>query len=170
MNTISGAWSRWKNIPARCWYTANDLLYFGGQGTVYQAWDGQNDNGNTIRAEMLPAYNAFGGEARLKKWSMARVIYSFSADYAIATKMLIDFDRNLVSVTLPASPPANLFTWGVSLWGDGSIWGGALYIDSKWRSVLGLGYWGSLQVLVDNKQSDIRVYTIDYTVEGGGVF
>jgi hypothetical protein len=170
MNTISGAWSRWKNIPARCWYTANDLLYFGGTGTVYKAWDSQSDNGNTIRAEMLPAYNSFGGEGRLKRWSMARVIYSFSADYAIASKMMIDFDRNLISVSIPVSPPANMFTWGVSLWGDGSIWGGALYIDNKWRSVYGLGYWGSLQILVDNKQSDIRVYTIDYSVEGGGVF
>ena len=37
MNTISGAWSRWTNIPAYCWYFANENLYFGTAGTVCTA-------------------------------------------------------------------------------------------------------------------------------------
>lgn len=169
MNTISGAWARWTNIAAKCWHFANESLFFGGTGTVYRMWDGQNDNGALVRATMLPAYQKFGNEGQLKRWNMARVIFALDADANYGSAMMVDFDKNTQVFTLPAQVPADLFIWDVSSWDTTSVWGGALYTDRKWKSVSGMGYWGSLQVQVESMDADVRVYSIDYSVEGGGV-
>ena len=70
MNTISGAWSNFTNMPANCWELWNDILYFGGNGVVYKAWNGTNDNGANIVGEALPAFNYFGS-ATSSVWDTA---------------------------------------------------------------------------------------------------
>ena len=170
MNTISGAWSRWTDIPAYCWYFTEEHLLFGTTGKVYKMWDGQNDNGNSIRANILPAFQQFGTESQLKRWNMSRVIYGYDANLNIGSKFSVDFDRNIQSVTLPALGNTAPAIWGVSKWGDGSVWGGQIYTDRKWKSISGLGYWGSLQVSVESKYADFRMFSIDYSFEHGAVF
>lgn len=170
MNTISGAWSRWTDIPAKCWYFSDEQLFFGTTGKVYRMWDTQNDNGASIRANILPAFQQFGTESQLKRWNMSRVIYGYDAAMNIGSHFSIDFDRNLQSVTLPALPSIAPAIWGVSKWGDGSVWGGQIYTDRKWKSISGLGYWGSLQISIESKYADVRLFSIDYSFEHGAVF
>ena len=169
MNTISGAWARWTNIPAQCWGFAQETLLFGSAGTVYKMWDGQADNGANIVATMLPAFQKFGNEGQTKRWNMARVVFSYNSPVNVGMAMMVDFDQNLNILSVPALIPSNIGIWGVSTWG-GANWGGTLYTDRKWRSVSGFGYWGSLQLQFSTKASDIRVFSIDYNMEPGGVF
>ena len=170
MNTISGAWSRWTDIPAKCWYFSNELLFFGTSGKVMKMWDGQNDNGANIVAHILPAFQRFGSEGQLKRWNMSRVIYGYNAQVSIGTTLSVDFDRNIQSIALPVLGGIAPAIWGVSKWGDGSVWGGQIYTDRKWRSSSGMGYWGSLQINIESKYSDVRIFSIDYSIEDGGVF
>ena len=73
MNTISGAWSRFTGVNATCWTFIDNLLYFGQCGKVYKFWDGQNDDGEVINTDLLPAFSAFGNQSQIKRWTMAKV-------------------------------------------------------------------------------------------------
>jgi len=168
MNTTSGGWSRWKGLAAKCWCFSGENLFFGAAGGVNLAWYGQNDNGSTVSATILPAYLKFGSDGQLKRWNMARVIYGLDASANFGAKMKVDFDLNEDVVATPAMVPANIGIWDADVW-DGPIWGGSIYPAKRWLSVSGLGYWGSLQVKLESMNADIRVYSIDYNVEGGAV-
>jgi len=170
MNTISGAWARWTDIPAKCWYFASETLFFGTSGKVMKMWDGQNDNGANITAHILPAFQRFGSDSQLKRWNMSRVIYGYNAQINVGSTLAVDFDRNIQSIPLPVLGSIAPAIWGVSKWGDGSVWGGQIYTDRKWKSVSGMGYWGSLQINIESRYSDVRLFSIDYSIEGGGVF
>ena len=168
MNTNSGAWSRFTGIPAQCWAFAAETLLFGSAGAVYKMWDGQADNGNAITGTILPAFQKFGSEGQLKRWNMARVIFSYNSPVNVGLSMLVDFDQNTSVLSLPALIPAALGIWGASTW-NGADWGGALYTERQWKSVSGFGYWGSLQMQFQTAASDVRVYSVDYNLEPGGV-
>jgi hypothetical protein len=168
MNTISGAWSRWTNIPAQCWAFAAETLLFGSAGAVYKMWDTQADNGAMITGTILPAFQKFGSEGQTKRWNMARVIFSYNSPVNVGVSMLVDFDQNTTLLSSPALIPANVGRWGASLW-NGADWGGTLYTDRKWKSVSGFGYWGSLQMQFQTSASDVRVFSVDYNLEPGGV-
>ena len=169
MNTISGAWSRWTGLNGQCWYFSSESLYFGTSGKTCKAWESHSDNGAIISSTILPAFQNMGGEGRLKQWKMARIIYTHDAQVSIGQQMLVDFDRNAQVITSPSAPITGLFTWGISLWGDGSVWGGVYSVKRDWKSISGMGYWGALQVKVDTMDGDVRLFSIDYAVEAGGV-
>ena len=91
MNTISGAWSRWTGIPAKSWYYAEDNLWVGMNGVVGKAWDTQSDNGSPIVADILPAYQSFGTNSQLKRWTLGRFIFGANADASYGLRLETDF-------------------------------------------------------------------------------
>jgi hypothetical protein len=40
MNTINGSWWKFTGWSANCFELFGDELYYGGNGTVYKAWQG----------------------------------------------------------------------------------------------------------------------------------
>lgn len=167
MNTISGAWSRWTGIPAKCWYFANETLYWGGDGAIYKMWDTQSDNGNNIVADILPAYQSFGTNSRLKKFNMARVILGYDSSINYGTRMEMDFNLNTNPVTMPLVVASPAGVYGTGVYGT-AIYGGAITIRRDWKNANGLGYWGSCHIQISTKYADVRVYSIDLMMEQGG--
>lgn len=167
MNTISGAWSRWTNIPAKCWYFANENLYFGATGFVGKMWDTQSDNGSKITWEVLPAYQNFGSESQLKRYSLARVIYGYTNTMNYGHRMELDFNLNPNPVPMPLTALAPSAVYGTSLYGS-SVYGGDVTIKREWKNATGMGYWGSLHIKGETKYADVRIYAIDLHIESGG--
>lgn len=167
MNTISGAWSRWKSIPARCWRFFNESIFFGADGFVGHAWESQGDNGNDIVAEVLPAYQNFGAQSRLKRWSMARIVLATSGTVSFGSRMETDFNLNPAILDLPFLSSTQAATYDVSTYGS-SYYGDALTIKAEWKNTTGMGYWGSLHMKFKTKHSDVRLYSIDLVSEAGG--
>lgn len=167
MNTISGGWARWTDINANCWYYANEDLWFGSDGYVGKAWFGQNDNGQPITANILPAYQNFGIESQLKRWSLGRVILGTTGPAAYNAKIELDFDLAPKDVTLPIVVENPVAIYGTALYGS-SVYGGNIDIKRKWQNLGGLGYWGSLHVQIKTTYSDIRFYSYDMMIEAGG--
>lgn len=166
MNTISGAWSRWTDIPANCWYYSNDL-WFGGNGKVGKAWTGQNDNGEPVTANILPAYQNFGVESQLKRWSLGRVILGTDGNTAYNAKIELDFDLSPKDVSLPIVLQSPTAVYGTAKYGE-SVYGGYLTIKRKWQNLSGMGYWGSLHIQIQSKFADVRLYSYDMMIEAGG--
>ncbi|MBT8450007.1 MAG: hypothetical protein KJO69_09970, partial [Gammaproteobacteria bacterium] len=51
MNTITGAWCRFKAWDAQSWGIYNDEIYYGMSTVVQKAWTGRSDDGTNIVAE-----------------------------------------------------------------------------------------------------------------------
>lgn len=167
MNTISGAWSRWTGIPAKCLAFANDKLFFGGANYVGRMWDTQADSGAYITADILPAYQNFGRQSQLKRWSLARVVIGADGPASYGARMEVDFNTNPSSVNLPSATGTAASVYGTGRYGS-AVYGGAISIQSKWKNVTGIGHWGSLHVQVKTNTSDVRVYSCDVVMETGG--
>lgn len=167
MNTISGAWSRWTNIPAQCWYYANDSLWFGGDGFIGEAWTGQNDNGSPILANILPAYQNFGIESQLKRWSLGRVILGTNNTISYSAQIEIDFDLAAPNFNLPINISLPTGYYGDNNYDD-CVYGGNLVIKRKWQNLSGMGYWGSLHIQIESTYADVRFYSYDMMIESGG--
>ena len=167
MNTISGAWSRWTNLPARSWYMSNDLLYYGADGYVALAWDTQSDNGANIVADILPAYQNFGAASQLKRWTMGRIILGSTGTIAYGGRMEIDFNLSPNAISLPYSFDTTFAKYGTAVYGEG-VYGGALTIRNQWKNLTGIGYWGAFHIQFQTNNSDIRLYAMDVMGESGG--
>ena len=167
MNTISGAWSRWTGIPARTWYYSEDDLWVGMDGVVGRAWFSQNDNGSKITADILPAYQNYGIESQLKRWTMGRVILGSTGDISYGAKIEIDFNLSPNSVSLPIVIQSPVGVYGTGEYGD-CVYGGNLIIKRRWQNLSGMGYWGSCHIQIESEFADIRLYSYDIMVESGG--
>ena len=98
-NTITGAWSRFRNQEANCWGLFGDDLYFGGtDGKVYLSDYGSSDNDVSIAATMLPAYMHLGPKGRLKHVKGCRPIY-FTDVPGVSPEITIGVDYELPTET-----------------------------------------------------------------------
>ena len=167
MNTISGAWARWTDINANTWFFTNETLWVGMDGMVGKGWFSQNDNGEMIRADILPAYQNYGIESQLKRWSLGRVILGSTGNIAYGAKIEIDFDLSPEQVTLPIVIQSPVGTYDDSEY-DECVYGGNITIRRRWQNLSGMGYWGSLHIQIEAKYADIRLYSYDVMVEAGG--
>jgi hypothetical protein len=169
MNTISGAWSRWTNIPAYCWYFANENLYFGTEGKVCKAWDTQADNGVPVITDLLPAFSTFGFGNRIKRWTMASVSMGSNGTFAYSTLLNLDFDFVTSSNVPNANVESHSTVWDTGVW-DTDIWGSSdIYPYRQWSMASGLGYYGSYRIKTSSAITDIRYYSTTYVFEPGSV-
>lgn len=167
MNTISGGWSRWTGLPAQCWYYVNDMLLFGANGYVGQAWDGQNDNGTAITANIIPAYQNFGGASQLKRWSLGRLLIGTTSDVTYGLRVELDFNVSPNQFNLPNASGSDTGVYGTSTYGS-SVYGGQVVVKKLWKNLSGIGYWGAMHIKFQTKYADVRLYSYDMTVEAGG--
>lgn len=167
MNTISGAWSRFIGWNTTCLELHGDLVYFGGNGTVYKAWNGQSDNGNNIDFEALQSFNYFGDSGQLKQVKMLRPIISTDGSPGILLGVNTDFDTS-APTGIPSFTASTAATWDSATW-DSAIWGGDLQIKKDWQTAFGLGYCIAAHLKGAAKDVKLRWAATDYLIDGGGV-
>jgi len=91
-----GAWCRFTGLNAFCWETANGQIYFGSTAGVYR-WDiGASDNGETIVADVLPAFQDFGNRTVTKSFGMVRALLRAPAIVRPALNVVTDYDKNTI--------------------------------------------------------------------------
>jgi len=91
-----GAWCRFTGINSFCWETANGEIYFGSTEGVYR-WDiGASDNGETIVADVLPAFQDFGNRTITKSFGMVRALLRAPSIVRPALNVVTDYDKNTI--------------------------------------------------------------------------
>lgn len=121
-NTITGAWGQFTNMPAACWAAFENNIYFGGDGEVFKAEFGANDNGQPIQVEVLPAFSHVGARGRLKHVKMLKPYFSTDIP-GVAPMMAVAIDYKV-----PGAPAAvsnvdgNFFQWDVTPWDGPAVW------------------------------------------------
>lgn len=164
MNTITGAWCRFKGWNANCFCLMNDELYFGSNGTVRKAWQGNSDAGTNISIDAKTAFNYFDNPQN-KIFKLARLIISANANPSFTLGLNLDYDD--VDNTTATTFSGAVSLWDTALW-DVGVWGGqAIYKD--WQSLNGIGGAAAVRVKLLSNELDLRWSATEYVFENGGV-
>lgn len=167
MNTISGAWSRFKGWAANCFELFNGIPYFGANGAVYQAWTTSADNGSNINFEALQAFNYFGIQENLKEFTLARPLVSVTNNIGLVMGMNTDFDMT-APTGVPTFVQSTAGKWGSALWGSG-LWGGNPVIQKAWQTVFGIGRAGAPHLVGASNNGQLQWSATDYAFKLGGI-
>lgn len=173
LNTVTGAWCRFTGWNARCWTYFNGAVYYGdANGKVLRAEYGPSDNGVTINAIMVTAFNTLKYPGRLKDIFLCRPI--LSADVQINPSLAIAVDYIVPTLAMVSSTPATgtWFTWGTSTWGGPDLWRSES-ISISWNGVGNVGTMIAIAfgVTIDagaaGNQFNYRVIAFNLTFEVG---
>lgn len=166
MNTKTGAWARFLDIPATCWTIYNGQLYFGGTNKVYRcAFDIKSDDDAVINTDIKPAFSYMGLNAN-KGFRMARPMLTSDGVISPSITLNVDFDDVEPSTATTATTPSASF-WDVSPW-DSSPWGGTDMIQRDWLGASGIGYAATMRMRASTKNITYSIQAIDYLYEPGG--
>ncbi len=173
LNTITGAWTTYQNMNARCWGKANSNLYFGGaDGIVYQADNGSTDNGANIRATGRQAFQHFtqrgtksrvtGVKPQLRVISAGTFSYSAGVDLDFQERQLVD---DLYTVTSNQKNWEDFTDVEWETWLD--MWNSSVQFVDAWLGAFGHGsaFSGRLQV---SSQDTVEWFSTTFSFEAGG--
>lgn len=167
INTITGAWCRFKGWNGVSWIVHDDELYFGGtDGKVYKADTGLSDDGSNIQADGLTAYHYFGGKGVLKRFTMYRPIIGSDADLPITVGLGVDYAEDVPTFTASAIATEGA-KWDVAEW-DVAEWAGVVEIKKGWQTAANVGYSAAVRVRTETKSQRVRWYSSDIVFERGG--
>jgi hypothetical protein len=167
MNTTNGSWTRFLGWDAICFEVLGDEIYYGGSDGVYQADVGGSDNGSEITCVAQQAFSYFGNRTGIKKWSMARCIFTSSGTINPAILLNVDFAENRTSVA-PSYTGDTGSVWDVAPW-DTSSWTRGDSIIKNWQTVTGVGYAGGIRVVTQTKDITCKWASTDFVYEYGAV-
>lgn len=165
MNTLTGAWCRFKAMNATCWSLFGGNLYFANGTTVWRADDTNGDNGAEINGEIKGAFSTLAVPA-LKRFTMMRPNLTANGTPAVAVGLDVDFTDVTPTDVLTSQTDAG--RWDVSLW-DTAVWGGTSYTIRSWTAVGGIGLTAAPRMSTSTEGFDIEVNGFDLAYEAQGL-
>lgn len=167
MNTITGRWTKYTGIPARCWGAVNDVLYFGaGDGVVYKFDDGASDAGAAVVCIAWQAWSDYKISG-MKHPSAFRPI--IECDGALTLTFGFAFDYNTQAQNITVTRGTVGAAWDEEDW-DVPAWADAQTVRADWRPAIGEGRVMSQQLTVRNSANTIQWFATDYVFEQAGSF
>jgi len=169
MNTVTGAWCRFRNIPATSWAIFNERAYFGStDGKIYLFDEGTSDGDSGITADAKAAWNGFGMTARVKQFVMAQPIFISDASPLIQVGFAVDFSNYEDTGFIQAAISGSVGVWDEGIW-DASTWAGIAAAVKEWVGLSGVGYQGSLRVRVSEAMAEISWASTSVIYKSGGL-
>lgn len=169
MNTNHGAWTKFTGWNAVCFENYDDGLYFGGVNVVCRADYGESDNGANITAVCQQAYSDFGANGVQKIFKMARPVFLSDGTITPAIMLNTDYQQNRTATAGSFVSGGGDSLWDVGDWDD-MDWASGMTVTQRWQSVTGLGYAGSIRVVIAAKGIQCSWQSTDFIFETGSVF
>jgi hypothetical protein len=138
VNLNTGAWCRFIGQDGYSWSVHNGALYFGGNGTVFLADSGLDDDGETVDADGKTAFQYFGTRGVQKNFVTARPVVSSDGNLPVSFGFDTDFSDNPTTYT-PSTVTALGATWDDATW-DEAEWASDQAPVQQWRVVGRHGY------------------------------
>lgn len=150
MNTITGAWCRFKDIEASCWGGYNTKMYFGGTGGVVYLFDDayEDDAGTAISVTMTQAWSNLKSPGEKAIAACQPVLQS---DGAVNYSIDIGYDFVTPAIASPVSVTSTGSPWDTSPW-DTSPWSAGPVIANEWSICSGHGDMVSISIRLTAKQ------------------
>lgn len=170
MNQISQAWCTfgYYNSPwsAACFELLGDGIYFGGNGYVAKCDTGNDDNGSAIQVEVKPAFSYFNQPGKLKDFRLVRPVFLSDGPVTPSFNLNLDFAND--APTSSTTYSGGGFAWNTKLWNT-STWSNYQSVRKDWQVANGTGYSASLHMKASIKSMSLKLQSIDYVYEYGGV-
>lgn len=178
MGLAAKGWSTFTTIPILTLTMHGRQTFIGTpEGRVGHAFDVDNDGmtslfsrdidrSTPVRGRILSAYTDFGVGANLKRFLLARPIFLCTHPPSVAVRLRLDYASN-TRVSTPSYARTDIATWDASNW-DEAYWSGSGNVFHIWTGVLGVGYLGALDLMVEGERG--LMYTgAHLTAEVGGM-
>jgi len=138
INTATGAWTKFTGIPARCFCSTGEALYFGGgQGQVF-LMGGADDNGESLVAVAKSAYSRLSRQG-VKHVTAIRPIVDVQGAVSGSIAVLADYTERPVPAGMHQfRQSASGVEWDTAEWDDAS-WGDPPTPAGEWVSASGMG-------------------------------
>jgi hypothetical protein len=163
-------WSKWLDVPARCWGWLNNQTYFGSEdGKIYLGGSEYlNDDGANINADVRFAWSSYKSISK-KNFKLMR-LYSITDGLPRPfMDMEVDYSNepptNQPEVTAGASGGAE---WDIADW-DLADWAQPTSPRQNWQGVTGLGRVGAARIRVSVKGCTFSLTGVDVLFELGGL-
>lgn len=170
MNTITGSWCTFGKVNspwnAACFCMLGSTLYFGSSNFVGKADTGQSDGGNQITGTGLTAYSYMNSD-RQKQFTAIRPIWQIDGTLNAGIALGTDFNSDVAAAPSTSSGPVGS-PWDTSPW-DVSPWSPGFTTKRVWQTVGGIGFAGAIFFHVSSNAAQIRLMSIDYLYQPGGV-
>lgn len=168
MNTVTGAWCRFRDVPATAWAVHNDNAYFGStDGKIYQFDTGTSDAGAGINADAKSAWSGYGAINRQKQFTMCQPIFVSNATPLLQIGFATDFGTHQETGAIQAVATSGIGIWDTGIW-DSAIWAGVAQAVKDWVGLTGVGYQGSLRVRVAEAMAEIAWASTSVMFKPGG--
>lgn len=167
MNTISGAWSQFKNWNAASWERHQGAIYFSTGTNVALAWTGNQDNGQPIAFEGLQSFHYANSPAQLKQVKMLRPLLSVDGTPNVLLGVNADFDTS-TPTGLVSFAQNTASVWDTATW-DSGLWTGDPTIKRDWQTAFAMGYCFAAHMVGTISTSSLSWISTDYVIEAGGI-
>jgi hypothetical protein len=166
MNNITKSWCNFTGWYANCWEIHEDDPYFGGDGYVGQAWNGNSDDSTDIAGFSLQSFQTYG-TALQKQCKMIRYHLLTDGTPSIFGNVNVDYNLADESAQLNFSV-SNYGIWGLGLW-DAAVWGSGLVPSADWQGATNIGYTFAPLIKTATQGIQLQWVATDLVFEGGGV-
>ena len=166
MNNITKSWCNFTGWAANCWELHIDDPYFGGNGYVAKAWNGNADDTSNIEGFSLQSFQSYG-TALQKQCKMIR--YHLQTNGTPAVFGNVNVDYNLADESAQLNFSTSIYgLWDSGLWGS-AIWGAGLVPSADWQGATNIGYTFAPLIKTATQGIQLQWVATDLVFEGGGV-
>ena len=166
MNNITKSWCNFTGWAANCWELHIDDPYFGGNGYVGKAWNGNTDDTSDIAGFSLQSFQSYG-TALQKQCKMIR--YHLQTNGSPAVFGNVNVDYNLADESAQLNFSTSIYgLWDSGLW-DTAIWGAGLVPSADWQGATNIGYTFAPLLKTATQGIQLQWVATDLVFEGGGV-
>ena len=166
MNNITKSWCNFTGWAANCWELHIDDPYFGGNGYVAKAWNGNTDDTSNIDGFSLQSFQSYG-TALQKQCKMIRYHLQTNGTPSIFGNVNVDY--NLADESAQLNFSTSVYgLWNSGLW-DSAIWGAGLVPSADWQGATNIGYTFAPLIKTATQGIQLQWVATDLVFEGGGV-
>jgi hypothetical protein len=160
INTITGAATKFTGMNARTWGLYNNNLYFGGDGKIYKADDGYDDNNEFIACDVQAAYSNLGSP---QEKTINAFRNTLKADGTVSINSIVNFDYGKAQSTQNLSSTATGSFWDTSFW-DVALWSPEGVTRNSLVYSSGQGVDVGMRLKTSLKGQQVQWYRTDYSV------
>ena len=166
MNNITKSWCNFTGWYANCWELHIDDPYFGGDGYVGLAWNGNTDDTADIAGFGLQSFQSYG-TALQKQCKMIRYHIQSNGSPALFGNVNVDYNLADESAQLNFST-ISYGTWDAGIW-DTTLWGSGIVPIADWQGATSIGYTFAPLIKTATQGIQLQWVATDLVFEGGGV-
>ena len=161
-NTLTGAAFKFTNQNSRTWGLFNENIFFGGNGQVFKANDGLNDNDNNIDIICQTAFSFLG--TKINK-EVTQVVPVVKIDGNASLNIGVAYDYGNISISQLVETVSVGSPWDTSLW-DVTFWSPESVPRTDPYGIEGSGKTASIKIASSLKNQDFELSQIYFGMIG----